>query len=480
MTEYRASFGADSQTLFDPRTGEEFRSGVLVSADIPRFAAQSWKYFIDPVRYGRDSDPVPSWYVHDAFVSTLLHETGHNIGMQHNFIGSMAYTAAQLQSKAFTSKYGIASTVMEYAPTNLWPKPYGQGAFDQTVLGPYDYFTIKYGYAPIPGARTPEAELPTLRRLASAWSDPKYRYASDEDVSWANGHASDPRVNQGDLTNDPLGWCAVQLKMDRDLMQSVNRRLPKNGSAYEELTDAFGSILREYTQCATLPARFLGGQYLSRAHRGDPKAQAPVVPVSRELESRAFGMLDRYLFSDSAWQFSPKLLQGLGYSEWAGYGYVSWTGYGNLPDWAYRPPDRHDYPVLENIARAQSRVLDQLFNPLVLQRIDENPLEATRPTMSITDLFGWLQNSIYGDITGRTRTISLVKRNLQMLYADKLLALINAPARGIPADAQAMARLELGDLRRSIAAAQARGSADTITRAHLENLRQRAGQKAAR
>ncbi|MDQ6929875.1 MAG: zinc-dependent metalloprotease [Candidatus Eremiobacteraeota bacterium] len=477
VTEAQPSFGADSQTLYDPRTGEEFRSGVLVSAGIPIGAARTWKTFVDPVRYGRDSDPMPASFLHDAFVSTLLHETGHNLGMQHNFIGSTAYTAAELQNPAFTSKYGITSTVMEYAPTNLWPKSFRQGAYNQSVLGPYDYFTVKYGYAPLAGASTPQAELPTLRRWASAWSNPKYRYASDEDVSWANGHASDPRVNTGDLTNDPLGWCGVQLRMDHDLMQSANRRLPKTGNAYEDLTAAFAVILRSYTSCATLPAHFIGGQYISRAHRGDPGARAPVVPVSRDTEKRAFAMLDRYLFSANAWQFSPQLLQGLGYSEWAGYGYVSWTGYGNLPAWAYNPPERHDYPITENIALAQKRAIEQLLNPLVLQRIDENPGEAVQPTMTISDLFSWLQQSIYGDIGSRTHSIPLIKRNLQMLYARELLTLITSPPSGTPSDAQALARLELTNLRQGIGTTLRSGGFDEITRAHLENLRQRASSK---
>ncbi|GAC1392334.1 MAG: zinc-dependent metalloprotease [Vulcanimicrobiaceae bacterium] len=471
VTEAQSSFGADSQTLYDPRTGEEFRSGILVSADIPRGAARNWKYFIDPVRNGRDTDPVPDWFVHDEFKSTILHETGHNLGMQHNFIGSEAYTAKQLQDKAFTAKYGITSTVMEYAPTNLWPKAYSQGDYSQLVLGPYDYFTIKYGYAPIRGTQTPEAELPTLRRWASSWSDPRYRYASDEDSSWGDGHASDPRVNTGDLTNDPLAWCGVQLKMDQGLMHSLNTRLPKTGSAYEEETSAFGNLLRSYSGCAALPAHFIGGQFISRAHRGDPHAQPPIVPVSRAEEARAFAMLDSYLFSANAWQFSPRLLRGLGYSEWAGYGYVSWPGYGNLPVWAYNPPQRHDFPIMQNIAQTQGRVIDELFNPLVLQRIDENPNVATQPTMSIGDLFTWLQRSIYGDITPGTHAIPLVKRNLQMLYAQRLTELINHPATGTPSDAQAMARYEVEHLRQAIGRAL-HGPADPITRAHLENLRQ--------
>lgn len=466
-TEARPSFGADSQTLYDPRTGQEFRTGILVSANSATGAANDWKWYVDPARFGRTGDPVPEWFVDQSIRAEILHETGHNLGMQHNFIGSEAYTARQLQDRSFTSKYGITSTVMEYAPMNLWPKPYGQGDYFQTVLGPYDYFTIRWGYAPIAGARTPEAELPTLQRWAQAWSDPRYRYASDEDVAWRNGHASDPRVNTGDLTNDPLGWCTVQMKMDRALLRSIDRRLPARGEAYEAETQAFRATLDRYLGCATLPAHFIGGQFISRAHRGDPHAQAPIVPVSRAEQKRAFDLMNRTLFADSAWQFDPRTLSHLGYSEWAGYGYVGWTGYGNLPVWAYAPPERHDFPVVEQIGRSQMSVLDEMLEPLVLQRIVENPLETTAPTMSLRDLFSWLQDGIFGNLATPASTI---RRNLQTRYAQRLIALTNAPAAGTPPAAQELARYELHDLVVRAHRALPTRNLSVEGRAHVESL----------
>src|SRR6202040_3003374 len=224
--------------------------------------------------------------------------------------------------------------VMEYAPLNLWPKPYGQGAYSQTVLGPYDYYAMKYAYGWIPGATSPEAERPTLEKWASAWSDPKYRYGSDEDVSWRNGHAADPRIEQGDLTDDPLSWCRVQLDMAHRMVSSLNSLFPEPGQAYEEETTVFQTFIGRAGGCTNTAMHFIGGQYLSRSHRGDPGAASPIDPVSRQDERRAFGLLDRSAFSDSMWKLPPTVLDRLGYSEWAGYGYVSWTGYGNLPPWA--------------------------------------------------------------------------------------------------------------------------------------------------
>ena len=159
-------------------------------------------------------------------------------------------------------------------------------------------------------------------------------------------------------------------------------------------------------------------------------------------QQRAFAILNDYLFSDKHLNFSPAVLNKLGYSEWAGYGYVGWETYGNLPVWAYDPPDRHDYPIVANIGRAQKQTLDFLFQPAVLARLEQNPLQSTGPTLSLPQFFGWMQAAVYG--SNGTRSISLLRRNLQSIYEDKLIALATQPQPGAPPDAQSFARLELG------------------------------------
>lgn len=478
VTEEQPSFGADSQTLYDPRTGEEFRSGILISANIPGNVARQWRNVVDPIRYGRNTDPVPESYIYNVFQAVIMHETGHNLGMQHNFMGHDAYTAKQLQDPKFTATYGIATTVMEYTPLNIWPRGVGQGTYSQTVLGPYDFYAMKYAYAPIPGASTPEAELPTLERWAQAWTNPLYRYASDEDVSWTNGHAADPRVEQGELTNDQLGWTVTQLQIYRSLMTRDAQMLPARGSAYEEATDAFRSSLRSYLTLASKTAHYIGGQYLSRAHRGDPGAQPPIVPVPLATQKRAFAILDAGLFSDHSFNFSPAVLNKLTYSEWAGYGYVEWDTYGNLPLWAYDPPAQHDFPVVDEIGRVQSATIDQLFAPAVLARLERNPLESSGPTLDLPGLFDLMQSAVYGEVRpGGPRTISLLRRNLQATYTTKLLALAGTPPAGTPPDAQALARLALDRLKSAADVRLREGRLDETTRAHLELLRERAVQR---
>lgn len=470
LNEAMPGFGADSQTLFNPLTGEEIRTGVMVSATVGFNANNTWKNVVDPIRYGRNTDPVPAKFIHDQVFSTLVHEMGHNMGLQHNFIGSQAYTAKDLQSMAFTDRNGIASSVMEYAPLNIWPRGTPNGEYYQTTLGPYDYWAIRYGYQPIPSARTPEDERPTLERWASGWSDPQHRYMSDEDVSWNNGHASDPRSEQGDLTNDTIGWCQVQMHMYRDQMNAIGRLWPQPARDYEEESREFSTFLNNYLRCPGIVSHFIGGQYLSRAHRGDPGASAPVVPVSRSEEKRAFDVLDAYLFNGDALHVPASTLQHLSYDEWAGYGYTGWPGYGNLPDWAYNPPVRHDYALSARIARAQNSVLAFLFQPVVLSRIDENPTESTGQTMSMSDLFDWLHAAIVSKPLARG-SLPLVTRNLQLAYAAQLETLVNKPAAGTPGDAQALARAELHRIAQDAQhALHGRLGSDRAMAAHLENL----------
>ncbi|MBV8654603.1 MAG: hypothetical protein JO160_01065, partial [Candidatus Eremiobacteraeota bacterium] len=115
--------------------------------------------------------------------------------------------------------------------------------------------------------------------------------------------------------------------------------------------------------------------------------------------------------------------------------------------------------------------IDYLFQPLVLQRIDENPSESPSATMSVADLFDWLHDGIFNDLNDVT--IPLVSRNLQIGYVDRLLKLAGGPPEGTPPDATAMARAALTRIARDASASMA-AKHDAITRAHLAEVARKA------
>ncbi|MEO6913975.1 MAG: zinc-dependent metalloprotease [Candidatus Baltobacteraceae bacterium] len=456
------AFGAEALLITDPRSGEELNTGVNVDA-VEGTAKRYFHYIIAPERGLADTQSNEKAFEQAYLRSVVLHESGHDLGLQHNFIGSMAYTAKDLQSKAFTSKYGVASSVMEYAPVNLWPKNTSQGDYVQLVLGPYDYYAIQYGYTAI-AASSPQQELPTLRRLASRWDNPLYRFASDEDAGFGEGHAIDPRVAMFDLTNHPLEWCSVQTTMLHGLMNSIDRHFPQTGQSYDDARRAFSMQVRGYVTCATMAAHTIGGEYLSRATRGEAGSGPPLRAVSRSQESRAWHLLSAELFSDQAWHFNPNVLDRLTYSE------VSSLSAGG--SWAYNPTARHDVSVSAIAAAAQEMALGEIFAPLTLQRIDDLSTKY-RPgsTMSLTDLFDWSRDSIFGGIAnGTAKNDGVVRRNLQTRFAQMLAAMWVKPMRGTPGDAQALARLQLVDLQADAAKAADRSGLDEQSHAHLDAL----------
>lgn len=458
-------FGAEALLVTDPRTGEEINVGVNFDAIEGLIGRLTYKYVVAPARGLADSEALEKAYDHDLVRSVILHESGHDFGLQHNFIGELAYTARNIQSKAFTQRYGIATSVMEYSPTNIWPKGTPQGDYNQTVLGPYDYYAIKYGYGYIPNATTPEQELPTLQTWASRWTNPTYMFASDEDaVTFASGHAIDPRVVQFVLTNEPLQWCAGQMTLMRDLMNRVNARFPERGMPYDEARSAFLTPLRLDLRCAGTPVHWIGGEYLSRARKGDPGAGAPLTPVSLADERAAWAQLSSGLFADAPWRFNPQVLETLTYSE------VSSPA--NGASWSYNPTPRHDVSIAATVNAAQAAALRELFSPLRLQRIDDLSTKyGAGKTMSMTDLFDWSRASIYGSIAdGSVAKEGLVRRNLQVSYTRLLAQIVTLPFVGMPNDATALARVSLEDLRHDTTLALQRRSLDELTRGHLELL----------
>ena len=494
---------AEAQLLYNPYTGEMLKSGIVIDSDLMRFGKFDYPVLVNTadkkngdaavgpgmasrmsarmlggadfaageraqfnygvtalsIMNGGDAYNVPDKFANEFLESIVLHESGHDWGLRHNYIGSEAYTMAQLRSPAFTQRYGIASSVMEYSPINIWPKGSSHGEYFQTVLGPYDYYVIHWGYAKVAGARTPAEEIPTLQRWASQWSNKQLSWSSDEDVQWGEGMGVDPRNQQWDLSNDNIGWCQSQMALSHNLIGRVDGRFPRAQASFEDLQVAFGSLVGHIGTCSSIVSRYIGGEYISRARRGDPHAAVPLSPAPRSEQVRAFKVLESNLFSADAWNFSPQLLR----SAVMQYRFDDWDG-----DFA----PRHDIPVEDIAASYQRRVIARMFTPVTLQRLDDMQFKYGRgKTMDLTDLFTWMQSAVYSDVTRpKGGNIPLVRRNLQRNYASLLSRLANSPVQGEPQDAQALARYMLGELHQQIASSLANNKLDLLTRAHLASL----------
>jgi len=119
-------------------------------------------------------DGVPDWFIGPLLRDVIMHETGHTLGLRHNFKASMVYDLSEMNDQNFEPE-AICGSVMEYSPLNInMEDGPDQGDFTMMTIGPYDYWAIEYGYT---------TDSDALEDILSRVNEPQLAYSTDEDTS---------------------------------------------------------------------------------------------------------------------------------------------------------------------------------------------------------------------------------------------------------------------------------------------------------
>jgi hypothetical protein len=228
-------------------------------------------------------------------------------------------------------------------------------------------------------------------------------------------------------------------------------------------------LLHNHAQAMFFAARYVGGSYVHRDHRGDANARPPFVVVEATRQREALKLLEDNVFNDKPFQFPPEL-----------YGFLAPTRWDH---WGSYVPDRTDYPAHEVVLMLQERMLQKLLSSLTLTRLHDAELKvpADLDTLTAAELLERLTKAVFaevetvpsGEFTNRKPAISSMRRNLQRSYLKRLaeVALGNTYA---PEDCQTVANMELEKLEGRIKQTMA-GNAklDNYTQAHLQDSAKR-------
>ena len=479
-------YGAIGPSKVDPRTGEILDADILFEANMFRGFRNTWRNIVNPVTAAEafemalgvseleapepnaqglelpgfasalqaqgalaglvlvareemePGDPLPNELLRQYTMWVVMHEVGHTLGLRHNFRSSASTPLDQLHNAEFTRANGVYGSVMEYPTVNLAPPGQRNGDYYTYAVGSYDRWAISYAYT----RSQDDAE-----DIARGVSDVGHMYGNERD---ARG-ALDPTINPYDLGADPLAWGAERSALIRDLLPKIPEYALQDDSPFVEVTNAYNQLITEYARAVAPAVKYIGGQYMNRDHVGDGRDPFVNVPKVKQLEALEL-LIDR-IFADGALALDPAVLQSFGTD-----GYEHW-GSNRTTD------GRFDYPFHARTLELQSSVLNQILNPSRLARIrDAETKFGAGQVATIPELLGSLTTAIWSELG--LGTISADRRDLQRAYLDAMMGLVVNPADRTPADARAVARWELAQLRVRIDAAQP-GASDGYTRAHL-------------
>ena len=277
----------------------------------------------------------------------------------------------------------------------------------------------------------------------------------------------DPDANRFDLGSDPIEYASVRLQTVKDLLPGLVDRSTKEGDDYTQARRAFNVLVAQYGQSMFFVSRYVGGLETSRSHKGDKDAKPPVTLIDVKKQRDALGLLEENIFSDKNFQFSPELLNQLGWTNWS--------------HWGVRDTTRKDFGIHDFVLQWQTRILNQLLSSVTLKRMHDAELKAPPETDVLTTaellqrltktIFSEVESTKEGEYTNRKPAISSLRRNLQRTHLEEMAKLALGTSSA-PDDCQTVAYAELANLQQRIKSlldnTPVAGKLDVYSRAHLQ------------
>jgi len=443
---------ASGPHISDPRTGEILDSDIQFYHNVMNLA-KAW-YF---VQVGHLDPRVQKFPIPDEVMGRLLeyvlaHEVGHTLGFQHNMKASSMYPQDKVRDKNFVHTMGHTPTLMDYSRFNYVAQPEDGIAVEDLVpgIGPYDVWATMWGYKPIPGAKTPDAEKATLDEWARQQDDKPYlRFSTDGSAGSDPGEETEAVGDADAIVSSGLGL--KNLKRTSKLL--VGAATGEKGSNYDDLAEIYGRMLGQWTLEMNHVGNIVGGFNSQEKHVGQSGPR--FTPVAKAHQMDAVRFLNENAFATPMWAVDKDILRKI-----------------------------EPIGALNRVRNAQNSVLNNLLSSARFARLVEQSALDGDAAYQPADFLADVRSGVWTELGAAKVTIDPYRRNLQRAYLDiannKLNAAPQAAPQGLPAgfgalfitsgDERAFYRAELRAISASAGAALAK-TTDRATRVHLESVR---------
>lgn len=381
----------------------------------------------------------------EAMTMLILHELGHTIGLNHNMQASTLHSPDDIHNKELANTIGLTGSVMDYSSVNVNRDRSSQGNYYDIKPGPYDKWAVTYGYSP--ALEDAGEEQARLNDILSRSTEPGHAFGNDADDMRAPGKAIDPRVMIGDMSSDPVAYGVERIELTGELMGGLLGKYgSREGQSYQELRNAFMTLMGQHRVQTGVIARQIGGVYRDRAFIGQEGAGKPFTPVPAEKQKEAMGYLSEYLFAPDAFNTSDEVYNYLQIQR-RGFNFFSGT----------EDPKIHDL-----VLSMQRNVINHLIHPATMKRITDSRTYGNEYVLAdmVQDLTGAIFNA---DARGNVNTF---RQNLQVEYVKSLAGLLENDNHDHVAKSAALYNLQTI---RSIM--DSKGSVNNETKAHAAHVK---------
>ena len=289
---------ATGPSVSDPRTGEILESDIIWYHNHLRSYRNRYLLETGAANPKARTLNTPNEEIGEMMRMVISHEIGHALGLPHNMKASSAYPVDSLRSGKFTQKMGIAATIMDYARYNYIAQPGDKNIRFVRQLGPYDDYSIEWGYRYFPGKSLLQEKEVLTKYVDQKSLNPIYMFGSSR---------GDPNSQTENIGDDPIKASTYGLKNLKIVANNFMDWIHEPNKDYSDLNEIYDELLGVYSRYIFHVIGIVGGinQTLHNTNQVDVFTY---VNVDKTYQMEALSFLDLELWKTPNWLRNKKII----------------------------------------------------------------------------------------------------------------------------------------------------------------------------